>query len=58
MSGDKWVMVAAVAAGVFLIMREATAKSRGRTVQTTDGREFYLEEKDGVMIDQLGGVWA
>lgn len=60
MNGDKWVLIAAIAAGVFLVLRAANAgkNNNARTSQTTTGETVIFQEKDGRIYDQFGGQWT
>lgn len=55
MSGKDWMIVAAIGAGVFLLLKSRNASAVN---YDTEGRALYFEQRDGVMYDQYGGRWA
>lgn len=55
MNSNDWLIVAAIGAGVFMLLKSRSADAG---YYDTEGRALYFQQRDGVMYDQFGGRWA
>lgn len=61
MTGRQVLIAGSIAAGVFWLLtrsRAAVAAGVGWEIETTKGQRLQLQERNGIMYDQHGGMWT